>query len=66
MTGISGADTPPNFAASPRSVPSSSATSVPHATFADEEDGTALEAASAWFDDEEWDVPFGAARLGIP
>jgi hypothetical protein len=39
---------------------------VPHATPADEDEGTAPDGAVIWADDHDWDVPYGAARLGIP
>jgi hypothetical protein len=66
MARESGADTRPIRAASVRGLPSSSAASVPNATPADEDDGRAPDSASFWDDDDDWNAPYGLARLGIP
>lgn len=66
MAADPGSDTRPNRAAPVRSLPPSSAGSVPRATPADEDDGTAPDSAVFWADDDDWDMPCGAARLGIP
>jgi hypothetical protein len=66
MASDSVSDTRPNRAASVRSLPPSSTASVPFATPVDEDDGTAPAGGWFWADDDEWEGPYGAARLGIP
>jgi hypothetical protein len=51
---------------SARSSPPSSAGSVPLTTPADEDDGMADDGEWRTYDDDEWEGPYGAARLGIP
>ena len=66
MAGDAGSDTRANRAASVRGLPPSSAASVPYATPADEDEARAPDSALFWGDDDDWDGPYGAARLGIP